>query len=118
MDALAARFADAKAQARQLAEAGARARTAGDLVGAAEAYRNALRRTPADPALTAALADVERASTERVAESRRKQAVLEEKYGHWAEAATSWQGVVEAFPSDDEARRHLANALERARARR
>jgi cytochrome c-type biogenesis protein CcmH/NrfG len=118
MDALAARFADAKAQARQHAEAGARARAAGDLVGAAEAYRNALRRTPADPALTAALAEVERASTERVAESRRKQAVLEEKYGHWAEAATSWQRVVDAFPSDNEARRRLADALERARARR
>lgn len=116
MDALAARFADAKAQARQHAEAGARAEAAGDLVAAAEAYRNALRRTPGDPAFAAALVEVERASAERVAESRRKQAVLEEKYGHWAEAATSWQRVVDAFPSDDEARRHLADALERARA--
>lgn len=118
MDALAARFADAKAQARQHAEAGARARAAGDLVGAAEAYRSALRRTPGDPALATALAEVERASAERVAESRRKQAVLEEKYGHWAEAATSWQRVLDAFPSDDEARRRLAGAIERARARR
>jgi curved DNA-binding protein CbpA len=118
MDALAARFADAKAQARQHGEAGARARSAGDLVGAAEAYRNALRRTPGDLALASALAEVERASAERVAESRRKQAVLEEKYGHWAEAATSWQRVLDAFPSDEEARRRLAGALERARARR
>jgi len=116
MAALAARFADAKAQARQLGEAGMRARAAGDLVAAAESYRNALRRTPGDPALAAALAEVERASAERVAESRRKQDVLEEKYGHWAEAAASWQRVLDAFPADDEARRRLAGALEKARA--
>ncbi|MGH7437781.1 MAG: DnaJ domain-containing protein [Polyangiaceae bacterium] len=115
MDALAARFADAKAQARQLAETAGRARAAGDLVAAAEAYRNALRRTPGDPALTAALAEVERGAAERVAESRRKQALLEERYGHWAEAASSWQRVLDAFPADDDARRHLAGALERAR---
>jgi curved DNA-binding protein CbpA len=118
MDALAARFLDAKAKARQHVEAGARAAAAGDLVGAAEAYRTALRLVPGDAASEAALRDIERMTAGRVAESRRKQAMLEERYGHWAEAAASWQRVLEAAPGDEEARRRLAAALEKSRARR
>jgi hypothetical protein len=118
MDALAARFLDAKAKARQHVEAGARAAAAGDLVGAAEAYRTALRLVPGDAASEAALREIERMTAGRVAESRRKQAMLEERYGHWAEAAASWKRVLEAAPGDEEARRRLAGALEKARAHR
>jgi curved DNA-binding protein CbpA len=115
MDALKQRFVDGKASARQHAEAGARAKAAGDFVGAAEAYRAALRFAPEDAELKQALADVQRGSGERVAESRRRQAKLEERYGHWAEAAESWRRVTEVQPEDAEAREHLATALARSR---
>jgi curved DNA-binding protein CbpA len=116
MDALAARFLDAKAKARQLAETGARATAAGDLVAAIEAYRSALRLAPGDAALEGALREVERTTAGRVAESRRKQAMLEERYGHWVEAAASWQRVLDVSPDDAEARRRLAVALDKSSA--
>ena len=115
MDALKQRFLDARAGARQHAEAGARARAAGDAVAAAEAYRAALRLAPDDAAIKAALAEVLHVGDARVAESRRKQAMLEERYGHWAEAAASWQKVVELCPDDAEARTRHAAAVERSR---
>ena len=115
MDALKQRFVDSKASARQHAEAGARAKAAGDFVGAAEAYRAALRFAPEDAALKQAYDEVQRGAGERVAESRRRQAQLEEKYGHWAEAADSWRRVTEVKPDDAEARERLANALARSR---
>jgi len=115
MDALKQRFVDSKASARQHAEAGARAKAAGDFVGAAEAYRAGLRVTPEDAALKKALDEVEQGAGERVAESRRRQAMLEERYGHWAEAAESWRRVTEVRPDDAEARERLASALARSR---
>lgn len=116
MEALKQRFVDGKASARQHAEAGARARAAGDFVTAVEAYRTALRHAPEDAALKTALEEVQRGAGERVAESRRRQALLEERYGHWAEAAESWRRVTEVRPDDAEARERLANALARSRA--
>lgn len=115
MEALKQRFVEGKAAARVQAEAGARAKAAGDFVTAAEAYRAALRHTPDDPALKKALEEVQRGAGERVAESRRRQALLEERYGHWAEAAESWRRVTEVQPDDAEARARLANALARSR---
>ncbi|MGD0529897.1 MAG: J domain-containing protein [Polyangiaceae bacterium] len=114
MDALKQRFVEGKAAARQHAEAGARAKAAGDFVAAAEAYRAALRLTPDDAALKKALDEVSQGAGQRVAESRRKQALLEERYGHWAEAADSWRRVTEVSPNDAEARERLANAVARS----
>jgi curved DNA-binding protein CbpA len=115
MDALKQRFVDGKASARQHAEAGARAKAAGDLVAAAEAYRAALRLTPDDAALKKAYEELQQGAGERIAESRRRQAMLEERYGHWAEAAESWRRVTEVRPDDGEARERLASALEKSR---
>jgi curved DNA-binding protein CbpA len=115
MDALTARFHEAKAKARQRAEAGERAQAAGDLVSAANAYREALRLTPGDAALKAALDAVERSTATRVVETRRKQALLEERYGHWEAAAASWQKVLEGARGDGEATHRLAAALDRVR---
>jgi curved DNA-binding protein CbpA len=115
MNALKRRFLDAREAARRHAEDGARARAAGDVVSAAQAYRAALRLHPDDAALAAALEEVQREGASRVADSRRKQAELEERYGHWAEAAASWRKVVEACPADAEARARLAQAIERSR---
>jgi hypothetical protein len=116
MDALSARFREAKATARRHIEAAERARTAGDLVGATEAFRAALRVTPGDRAIEAAIADLEKATAAQVVETRRRQAALEERYGHWTAAAASWKHVLDALPGDDEASRRLATALERSRA--
>jgi tetratricopeptide (TPR) repeat protein len=115
MDALKQRFVESKASARQHAEAGARAKAAGDFVAAAEAYRAALRFAPEDAALKKAHDEVQQGAGARVAESRRRQAMLEERYGHWAEAAESWRRVTEVSPDDAEARDRLVAALARSR---
>jgi predicted TPR repeat methyltransferase len=115
MDALKQRFLDARAGARQHLDAAARAKAAGDFVAAAEAYRVALRVSPDDAVAKAALAEVQRAGDARVADSRRKQAMLEERYGHWAEAAASWQKVAELAPDDAEARRRRDAAVDRSK---
>jgi curved DNA-binding protein CbpA len=115
MDALRARFVEGKGKAKQHAETAARARAAGDLETAIAEYRAALRYTPEDAALKKAHDEVQRSKAERASESRRRQALLEERYGHWAEAAESWQRVVELCPDDPQARDRLANALARAR---
>jgi curved DNA-binding protein CbpA len=115
MEALKQRFVEGKARARQHGDAAARARAAGDFVKAAEEYRAALRYVPDDQALKAAHAEVQRLAGERLAESRRRQAQLEERYGHWVEAAESWRRVTELCPGDEEARQRLAGALERSR---
>jgi curved DNA-binding protein CbpA len=115
LEGLKAHFAEGRNKAKQYAEAGARARAAGDLVAASEAYRSALTFAPTDPELKAAFADVERAAGARLAESHMRKAQMEERFGRWAAAVESWQRVVAARPDDAEARAHLANAVARAR---
>jgi cytochrome c-type biogenesis protein CcmH/NrfG len=118
MDALKQRFLDARSGAKQQVEAAERARAAGDFVAAVDAYKAALRLTPGEPALKKALGEVERLASARVAETRRKQALLEERYGHWKEAAVSWQRVLDARPDDRQAKERLQVALERSGAAR
>jgi len=115
MEALKQRFTDGKAKAKQLADAAALARAAGDFVGAVDAYQRALAVAPGDATLTAALAEMKKAAAAKVAESDQRQAILEEKYGHWVEAAASWRKVVLARPDDAAARERLAAAEARAR---
>lgn len=115
MDALKARFSDAKRKAAEHASAAARARASGDLVAATTAYEAALALTPGDPTLQAAFAEVQREATARLAESHRKKAQLEERWGRWTEAAESWRVVVDAHPDDGDARAKLGAALARAR---
>ncbi len=59
--------------------------------------------------------EVRRERDGRAAESRRRQALLEERYGHWTEAAESWKVVAELRPDDAEPRERLAQALARSR---
>jgi curved DNA-binding protein CbpA len=114
MDALKARFVEAKAKAKTHVDAAVRAKGAGDFVRAAESYKQALALSPNDPALVAAYEEAKRAANAQLADSIVKQAMLEERYGHWAEAAASWKRVVEARPDDTNARERLAAALARA----
>jgi curved DNA-binding protein CbpA len=115
MDALKQRFLDGKGRAKQHADAGARARAAGDMVAAAEAYRAALQYSPSEPSLRAAYEETSRAASERLHESHVRKAQLEERYGHWAEAAAAWKLVLDARPNDAQARERLTNALTRAK---
>jgi tetratricopeptide (TPR) repeat protein len=115
LDGLKAHFAEGKAKAQQYAAAGARARAAGDLVAATDAYRRALTFAPGDPALTAAFAELEKSAGAKLAEGHMRKAQIEERFGRWAAAVESWQRVVAARPDDAEAKAHLANAIAKAR---
>jgi curved DNA-binding protein CbpA len=114
MDALKSRFTASQNDAQKHVEAAKRAQAAGDLPGAIDAYRKAALASPNDPAIKRAIAELEGAAGERLIDSYAKKAALEERFGRWAEAAGSWQKVVDARPADAEARARLANALARA----
>jgi curved DNA-binding protein CbpA len=113
LEGLKAHFAVTKAKARQYAEAGARARAAGDVVAAAEAYFSALTFAPGDPEISSAYDAVQRIADAKLADSHMRKAVLEERFGRWAAAVESWTRVVEARPDDAAARERLANAIAR-----
>ena len=114
LEALKQHHAAGREKARQYAETGARARAAGDVVGAADAYRNALTFAPGDPALVAAYEETQRAAAEKLGDSHTKKALLEERFGRWAAAAESWQRVMSLKPNDPEVHARLANAIARA----
>jgi curved DNA-binding protein CbpA len=110
LDGLKQRLAESKAKAEQHAQAAARALAAGDLIAAAEAYRQALVSAPNDPALRAASEKVKHLVLERSCEASRRQAALEERHGHWEQAVASWRRVLAILPGDLEARARLAAA--------
>jgi tetratricopeptide (TPR) repeat protein len=112
--ALKQRYAEAKAKAREHANRGSVARAAGDFVGAEDAYRTALNFTPSDPALKAAYEEVRDAAAARLTDAHVKQALLEERYGHWGEAAASWERVLAERPNDKDALEHLAKVRSKA----
>ncbi len=114
LEALKEHHAAGREKARQYAETAARARSAGDVVAAAEAYRSALTFSPGDPALVAAYEETQRAAAEKLGESHLKKALLEERFGRWAAAAESWQRVMSVKPNDAEVHARLANAIARA----
>src|SRR5438270_354204 len=82
LEALRAKFLEGKAKAKQHLDAAVRAKTAGDFVAAAEAYKRALAISPSDPEIKAGYDDMMRAATAKLSESYRRQALLEERYGH------------------------------------
>jgi curved DNA-binding protein CbpA len=114
LDALRQRFTENQARAKRYVEAALRARAAGDVAGAVEAYEIALTFAPNDATLQAALAECQKAAGGRLAEASERQAMLEERFGQWAEAARSWQRVAEARPDDEKVRARLAAALAKA----
>lgn len=114
MDALKQRFAASRGDAKHLVDAAKRAQALGDIPGALDAYKKARLAAPNDAAIAEAIRSLEGAANERLVESHAKKAALEERFGRWAEAAASWQKVVEARPTDPDAQARLANALARA----
>lgn len=114
MEALKARFADGKAKVRQHVDAAKRARAAGDLAAAVEAYRRALLFAPDDDDIGAAYAELQRDVAARLVASIVKKAQLEERFGQWEQAAASWKRVTLARPGDEAARERLAGAMARA----
>jgi curved DNA-binding protein CbpA len=114
MEALKQRFTDGKGRAKQHVELGNRARAAGDFLAASEAYRQALAFMPGDAEVKAAFDEVQRAAAEKLVEANQKKAMLEEKFGRWAEAVEAWEKVAVAKPNDEFVRTRLAQALARA----
>jgi curved DNA-binding protein CbpA len=114
LDALKQHHAAGRAKASEYAAQGTRARAAGDVVGAAEAYKRALTFDPNNAAIQEAYEETQRAAGEKLAEAHMRKALLEEKFGRWAAAAESWQRVMAAKPNDPEVHARLANALARA----
>lgn len=115
LDGLKEHFAAGKAKAKEYADAGARARDAGDVTAALEAYRSAVTFAPKDPEIVGAFEELQRTVAAKLAESHARKAEMEERFGRWSAAAESWQRVVSAKPDDLVARSRLANALTRAR---
>ncbi len=120
-DALQRRFGDPESRAvdrarvaKQHVDGAATARAAGDLQTAAEFLRLASTLLPNDKVLRAEAEAARRAADGRFAESLVRQAVLEEKYGHWVQAAASWQRILESNPDHPQAASQLALAIERA----
>jgi curved DNA-binding protein CbpA len=115
LDALKQKLTEGKAKAAQHIQAAQRAKAAGDFSAAAKAYKMALIFSPNDPELKAACTEMERASTQRLVESHKRQALLEERHGHWNEAAASWKRALDLSPNDVEMQTRLQSALARAR---
>jgi curved DNA-binding protein CbpA len=115
LDGLKEHFRAGKAKAAEYAAVAARAKAAGDITAAAEAYRSALTFAPGDPALVEAYEEIQRAAGEKLAESHMRKALLEERFGRWAAAAESWQRVMSVKPNDPDVHARLANALARSR---
>lgn len=115
MDALKQRFAASQGEAQKQIEAAKRLQAIGDLPGAIDAYRKAALASPNDPSIKQTIAELEAAAGERLVDSHKKKALLEERFGRWAEAAVSWQKVVDARPTDNEAKLRLANARAKAK---
>jgi hypothetical protein len=102
------------AEAKRLAAEAARAASHGDVAGAADAYRRAAALAPNDGTIQAASADARRAAEALGTDTHARQAEFEERFGHWAEAARSWQRVLDSHPGDARARERLAAAVARA----
>jgi curved DNA-binding protein CbpA len=111
MDALKARFADAKGKSQDHVAAAKRAYAAGDFVAAEAAYRTALAVNPNDEELKAAYADVRAKASAGLLQGLIQKAALEERFGRWAEAAVSWQRVLAERPTDQGVRDRYEHAL-------
>lgn len=114
LDALKDKLAAGKAKAQEHVRSAERAKAAGDFAAAAQAYRLALVFSPQDAVLKAAYTEVAQKATQLLGESHRKKALLEERHGHWAEAAESWKRALASFPNDGDIQARLAAALARA----
>ena len=100
-----------RAEARRLVVEAARATSHGDHVAAVEAYRKAALLSPNDPAIAAAHEAARRAIGVVAVEAHAHQAELEERFGHWVEAARTWRLVAEGRPTDAHAHARLAETL-------
>jgi curved DNA-binding protein CbpA len=111
MDALKARFADAKGKSQDHVAAAKRAHAAGDFVAAEAAYRTALAVNPNDEALKAAYAEVRTKASASLLQGLIQKAALEERFGRWAEAAAAWQRVLAERPTDQGVKDRYEHAL-------
>lgn len=102
------------AQSKKYVDAAEEAFAKNDLAAAAQSLGFALKLTPNDTALAARYAETKERGTAQLTESYTKQAVYEERAGHWTEAARSWERVARLTPNDARAHERAAHALLRA----
>ncbi len=119
MDALKRRFQDrrseaSRAQAEKYKQAGDEARARKDLVSAANAYRVAASFDADDPELTRLLKTTQEAADLMLADTYMKQAMYEERNGHWTEAAHSWSRVTRGKHDDARVHDRWAHAIVQA----
>ncbi|AKV02089.1 Tetratricopeptide repeat protein [Labilithrix luteola] len=119
MDALKRRYEDridgaTQAQARRYVQTAEEAFAKGDLVAAATALGIATKFSPNDTALAIRYQETKNQADLALTESYAKQADYEEKSGHWAEAARSWQKVAKLQTNNPRAHMSAARALLRA----
>lgn len=113
MAALKARFIEGAGKAKSHADRAARARAAGDIVAAVEAYGAAVALAPNDPVLQTAYAETKKLAADKLASSHATKAELAERLGKWEQAAEAWKTVVDARPDDLAAHGRLQAALAR-----
>jgi curved DNA-binding protein CbpA/Tfp pilus assembly protein PilF len=116
MDALKRRYTERvgeahRTQAKKYAAVGHQARANNDVVAAANAFRVALSFAPDDEELKTAHAEMQKAADVILAEGYMKQAIYEERFEHWPEAAKNWVRVVKSRPQDARAHERAAHAL-------
>jgi len=116
MDALKRRYEDriesaTVAQSRKYILAGEEALAKKDVVAAASAFSIAAKFAPDDAALAMRYHEVKNEADKLLSASYAKQAVYEEKEGHWPEAAKNWQKIAKIEILDARAQERAANAL-------
>jgi curved DNA-binding protein CbpA len=119
MASLRRRYEDRKAQARaaqtqKYVAMGDGAKTKGDAVAAANAYRVAATLSPDDEAVQKVAREAQTKADEVLADTYMKQASYEEKNGQWIEAARSWVRVCRVRPDAAQAHERAANAFVKA----
>lgn len=116
MDALKRRYEERlgeaqKQQSKKYMAIGQQAQTNSDFIAAANAFRVALSFAPDDAKLKDLYEFTQQKADALLAESYLKQAIYEERFEHWAEAAKSWVRVAKARPNDARAHDRAAHTL-------
>ncbi len=118
MDALKRRYHDrlesaTQAHAARYVSAAEDALAKNDLVAASTAFGIATKFAPDDQALAIRAQEVKNLADKTLADSYLKQAIYEEKQGHWFEASKSWLKVAR-LRNDAESHERSANAIWRS----
>jgi curved DNA-binding protein CbpA len=103
-----------QAHAQRYVQAAEDALAKNDLVAASSALNIAVKFAPDDVDLAIRAQEVKNLAEKMLSESYQKQAIYEEREGHWTEAARSWQKVARLKNDDATIHERAANAILRS----